>query len=32
VTGIDLLKDEAGKDWILRIVHGRGQTLLSLKR
>lgn len=32
VTGIDLLKDESGKDWILRIVHGRGQTLLSLKR
>jgi nucleotide-binding universal stress UspA family protein len=32
VTGIDLLKEESGRDWILRIVHGRGQTLLSLKR
>ena len=32
VTGIDLLKDETDRDWILRIVHGRGQTLLSLKR
>ena len=32
VTGIDLLQDETGRDWILRIAHGRGQTLLSLKR
>ena len=32
VTRIDLLKDETGRDWIVRIVHGRGQTLLSLKR
>ena len=32
VTEIDLLRDEAGRDWILRIAHGRGQTILSLKR
>ena len=32
VTGIDVLEDETGRDWILRVAHGRGQTLLSLKR
>lgn len=32
VTGIDVLRDEAGRDWILRIEHGRGQTILALKR
>jgi nucleotide-binding universal stress UspA family protein len=32
VTDIDLLKDETGRDWILRVAYGRGQTLLSLKR
>lgn len=32
VTGIDLLKDEKGRDWILRVAHGRGQTILTLKR
>lgn len=32
VTEIDLLKDEHDRDWILRIAHGRGQTILALKR
>ena len=32
VTGIDILKDETGRDWILRVAHGRGQTILTLKR
>ncbi len=32
VTGIDLLKDEKGRDWILRVAHAPGQTILSLKR
>ena len=32
VTDIDVLKDETGRDWILRVAHGRGQTLLSLQR
>ena len=32
VTDIDLLKDETGRDWILRVAYGRGQTLLTLKR
>lgn len=32
VTRIDLLSDEAGRDWILRIAHPPGQTILALKR
>jgi nucleotide-binding universal stress UspA family protein len=32
VTSIDLLQDESGRDWILRIVHGNGQTILTLAR
>lgn len=32
VTAIDLLRDEKGRDWILRIAHDPGQTLLTLKR
>jgi hypothetical protein len=32
VTGIDVLRDEAGRDWILRVAHGPGQTILSLTR
>jgi nucleotide-binding universal stress UspA family protein len=32
VTEIDLLSDKAGRDWILRIAHPPGQTILTLKR
>jgi len=32
VTAIDILRDEKGRDWILRIAHGRGQTILALSR
>lgn len=32
VTAIDLIRDEQGRDWMLRIVHGAGQTLLTLVR
>ncbi|HEX9564588.1 MAG TPA: universal stress protein [Gemmatimonadaceae bacterium] len=32
VTAIDLLQDEHGRDWILRVVHGNGQTILTLAR
>ncbi|HEY5546955.1 MAG TPA: universal stress protein [Gemmatimonadaceae bacterium] len=32
VTGIDILRDEKGRDWILRIMHGAGQTILALAR
>lgn len=32
VTAIDVLQDETGRDWILRIVHGNGQTILTLAR
>ena len=32
VTGIDLLLDETRRDWILRIAHTPGQTILTLKR
>lgn len=32
VRSIDLLRDEHGRDWILRIGHGRGQTMLTLAR
>lgn len=32
VTAIDVLRDEKGRDWILRVAHGSGQTILALKR
>ena len=32
VQSIDILRDEHGRDWILRIGHGRGQTILTLDR
>jgi nucleotide-binding universal stress UspA family protein len=32
VTAIDILRDEKGRDWILRISHGPGQTILALAR
>jgi nucleotide-binding universal stress UspA family protein len=32
VTGIDVLNDEHGRDMILRIAHGTGQTILALAR
>jgi len=32
VEAIDILRDENGRDWILRIAHGRGQTILSFSR
>jgi len=32
VTSIDELKDEKGRDWILRVRHGLGQTILTLAR
>ncbi|MEO6444673.1 MAG: universal stress protein [Gemmatimonadaceae bacterium] len=32
VRRVDILKDAAGNDWILRIAHGSGQTLLTLSR
>jgi nucleotide-binding universal stress UspA family protein len=32
VKGVDLLQDQHGRDWILRIAHGRGQTILTLVR
>jgi universal stress protein E len=32
VTGVQLLKDRGGRDQILRVAHGRGQTLLTLER
>lgn len=32
VRSIDVLRDEHGRDWILRIGHGRGQTILTLAR
>jgi nucleotide-binding universal stress UspA family protein len=32
VRAIDELRDEHGRDWILRIRHGSGQTLLMLAR
>jgi nucleotide-binding universal stress UspA family protein len=31
VHSIDLLRDAQGRDWILRVEHGAGQTLLTLK-
>lgn len=32
VSHIDVLRDENGRDWILRVTHGRGQTILTLAR
>jgi nucleotide-binding universal stress UspA family protein len=32
VHGIDVLRDEQGRDWILQIRHGNGQTILRLAR
>ena len=32
VTGIDILRDEAGRDHVLRVAHRPGQTLLTLQR
>ena len=32
VTAIDFLRDASGRDWILRIAHGTGQTMLTLHR
>ena len=32
VTRIDILRDEAGRDWVLRIAHRPGQTILTLQR
>lgn len=32
VKHLDLLKDAAGRDWVLRIAHGSGQTILTLAR
>jgi nucleotide-binding universal stress UspA family protein len=32
VRHVDLLKDDSGRDWVLRIAHGSGQTILTLAR
>jgi nucleotide-binding universal stress UspA family protein len=32
VTGIDLLRDESGRDGVLRVAHHPGQTILTLSR
>ena len=32
VTGVDIIKDQAGRDRLLRIKHGDGQTILTLTR
>ncbi len=32
VTAVQMLRDRAGKDLLLRVAHGRGQTLLTLER
>jgi hypothetical protein len=32
VTAIDVLRDEQGRDLILRVAHGTGQTILTLAR
>ena len=32
VDAIDVLRDERGRDWILRVAHGTGQTILSFAR
>lgn len=32
ITAVQLLRDRSGHDRILRVAHGRGQTLLTLER
>ncbi|HYC51209.1 MAG TPA: universal stress protein [Gemmatimonadaceae bacterium] len=32
VTAVQVLRDRAGRDMLLRVAHGRGQTLLTLDR
>ena len=32
ITSVQLLRDRSGRDRILRVAHGRGQTLLTLGR
>lgn len=32
VTAIDVLRDEQERDWVLRVAHGNGQTILGLLR
>jgi nucleotide-binding universal stress UspA family protein len=32
ITGVQMLRDQKGRDLFLRIAHGRGQTLLTLER
>jgi nucleotide-binding universal stress UspA family protein len=32
VTAIDMLRDEKERDWVLRVAHGNGQTILALLR
>ena len=32
VTAIDILREERGRDSILRVAHGKGQTILSFQR
>jgi nucleotide-binding universal stress UspA family protein len=32
VTGLNVLRDEAGRDWVLRIEHAPGQTILAFRR
>jgi hypothetical protein len=32
VQSVDILHDSDGRDLVLRVAHGRGQTLLTLER
>ena len=32
VKSIDVLRDEEERDWILRVAHGNGQTIMALSR
>lgn len=32
VKGIELIRDELGRDWILCVAHGNGKTMLTLHR
>ena len=32
VTGVDIVRDQAGRDRLLRVKHGDGQTILTLTR
>ena len=32
VTAVQVLRNRAGRDLMLRVAHGRGQTLLTLDR